>query len=77
HGEGHSFPTRRSSDLAKGNVRDHAPIEQLVVLTNLESLNSVFIRQGLDPAVRLAKLNQIAISQMQSLLASDGTKRLT
>ena len=61
---------------AKGNIRDHAPIEQLVVLTNLESLNSVFIRQELAPSERLLKLNEIAISQMRSLLASDGTKRL-
>ena len=30
----------------EGNIRDHAPLEQLVVLTNLESLNSVLIRQG-------------------------------
>ena len=32
---------------AEGNLRDHATLEQLVVLTNLESLNSVLIRQGL------------------------------
>jgi hypothetical protein len=29
---------------AEGNLRDHAPLEQLVVLTNLESLNSVLTR---------------------------------
>ena len=67
---------RTANPDAKGNIRDHAPIEQLVVLTNLESLNSVFIRQELAPSERLLKLNEIAISQMRSLLASDGTKRL-
>jgi hypothetical protein len=67
---------RTANHDAKGNIRDHAPIEQLVVLTNLESLNSVFIRQELAPSERLLKLNEIAISQMRSLLASDGTKRL-
>jgi hypothetical protein len=67
---------RTANPDAKGNIRDHAPIEQLVVLTNLESLNSVFIRQELAPSERLLKLNDIAISQMRSLLASDGTKRL-
>ena len=67
---------RKANPDAKGNIRDHAPIEQLVVLTNLESLNSVFIRQELAPSERLLKLNEIAISQMRSLLASDGTKRL-
>ena len=35
---------RDSHPGADGNVRDHAPLEQLVVLTNLESLNSVLIR---------------------------------
>ncbi len=53
---------------AEGNIRDHAPLEQLVVLTNLESLNSVLIRQGLPQPERLATLNGIAISQMRTLL---------
>lgn len=61
---------------AEGNVRDHAPLEQLVVLTNLESLNSVLIRQGLSQPERLRKLNEIAISQMRTLLAADNVKRL-
>jgi hypothetical protein len=61
---------------AEGNVRDHAPLEQLVVLTNLESLNSVLIRQGLPQPERLRKLNEIAISQMRTLLAADNVKRL-
>jgi hypothetical protein len=39
---------------AEGNIRDHAPLEQLVVLTNLESLNAVFIRQGLPQPERSA-----------------------
>ena len=53
---------------AEGNIRDHAPLEQLIVLTNLESLNSVLIRQGLPQPERLAMLNGIAISQMRTLL---------
>ncbi len=61
---------------AEGNIRDHAPLEQLVVLTNLESLNAVFIRQGLTQADRLLKLNEIAISQMRTLLANDTMKQL-
>ena len=56
---------------AEGNIRDHAPLEQLVVLTNLESLNSVLIRQGLPQPERLATLNGIAISQMRTLLERD------
>ena len=61
---------------AEGNIRDHAPLEQLVVLTNLESLNSVLIRQGLTQPDRLHKLNEIAISQMRTLLADNTMKRL-
>ena len=61
---------------AEGNVRDHAPLEQLVVLTNLESLNSVLIRQGLSQEERLRKLNEIAITQMRTLLSDHNIKRL-
>jgi hypothetical protein len=61
---------------AEGNIRDHAPLEQLVVLTNLESLNSVLIRQGLPQSERLMTLNGIAIAQMKTLLAASSVKRL-
>jgi hypothetical protein len=59
-----------------GNVRDRATLEQLVVLTNLESINSVLIRQTLSQPERLQKLNDIAISQMKSLLNNKGLKKL-
>jgi hypothetical protein len=59
-----------------GNVRDEAMLEQLVVLTNLESINAVLIRQGLPQDERLAKLNQIAITQMKSFLTNRTIKRL-
>ena len=61
---------------AEGNIRDHAPLEQLVVLTNLESLNSVLIRQGLPQPERLAMLNGIAITEMRTLLTASSVKRL-
>ena len=61
---------------AEGNIRDHAPLEQLVVLTNLESLNSVLIRQGLPAPERLLKLNEIAITQMRTLLSDTNLKKL-
>ncbi len=61
---------------AEGNLRDHAPLEQLVVLTNLESLNSVLIRQGLPQPERLLKLNEIAITQMRTLLSANNVRRL-
>jgi hypothetical protein len=61
---------------AEGNSRDHAPLEQLVVLTNLESLNSILIRQELSQSERLLKLNEIAITQMRTLLADTNPKKL-
>ena len=67
---------RGSHPNAEGNIRDHAPIEQLVVLTNLESLNSVLIRQGLPAPERLLKLNEIAITQMRTLLSGSAARQL-
>jgi len=67
---------RAAHPEAEGNIRDNAPLEQLVVLTNLESLNSVLIRQGLPQSERLLKLNEIAIIQMRSLLSDNNIKRL-
>jgi hypothetical protein len=61
---------------AEGNIRDHAPLEQLVVLSNLESLNSVLIRQGMPQSERLTTLNTIAITQMRTLLAASSMKQL-
>lgn len=52
----------------KGNIRDYATIEQLVVLSNMESTNALMIHQSLEQADRLVQLNQMAITQMKSLL---------
>jgi len=59
-----------------GNIRDYATIEQLVVLSNLESINSVLIRQGLEQPRRLEHLNNIAITQMKSLMQNNALKNL-
>ena len=67
---------RDANPALEGNLRDDASLEQLVVLSNLESLNSVLIRQGLTQSERLSKLNEIAISQMRTLLADTGLKKL-
>jgi hypothetical protein len=67
---------RDANPALEGNLRDYASLEQLVVLSNLESLNSVLIRQGLAQHERLNKLNEIAISQMRTLLADSGLKKL-
>ena len=59
-----------------GNIRDYAAAAQLVCLANLESLNAEFIRQGQTQASRLAKLNEIAIIQMRSLVENTTLKQL-
>jgi hypothetical protein len=61
----------------QGNIRDEATLEQLVVLTNLESINALLIRNEMVQAERLQQLNNAAIQQMKSLLASPTIKRLS
>lgn len=60
----------------EGNIRDTATIEQLVVLSNLESLNAVFIHQRQSQAERLIQLNTIAITQMKALVNKKQIKNL-
>jgi hypothetical protein len=60
----------------KGNIRDHASIEQLVVLSNMESINALLIRQGLTQSDRIEQLNQVAITQMRSLLERGSTAKI-
>jgi len=67
---------RDENNDKKGNIRDYASLEQLVVLSNLESINSVLIRQNLSQKSRLTQLNEIAITQMKSLLANTNIKKL-
>ena len=59
---------REENPNIKGNIRDQASIEQLVVLSNMESINAILIHQGIQQFDRLLQLNQMAISQMKSLI---------
>ncbi len=45
----------------KGNIRDYATLEQLVVLSNMESINALLIRQGVSQQERLLQLNKVEI----------------
>lgn len=67
---------RNENPNADGNIRDMATIEQLVVLSNMESINAVLIHQGLSQSERLLQLNRIAIAQMKSLLGNKNLKKL-
>ncbi|GHT16459.1 hypothetical protein FACS189426_24310 [Bacteroidia bacterium] len=61
---------------AKGNIRDFATLEQLVVLSNMESINALLIRKELPQGERLPELNKVAITQMRSLVENKNFKRL-
>ncbi len=67
---------RSENPSSKGNIRDEATIEQLVVLSNMESINSVLIHNGLPQSERLIQLNKMAITQMKSLLQNTTIKKL-
>ena len=67
---------RDANPGAAGNTRDHATLEQLVVLSNMESINALLIKQGLPQGERLLQLNQVAITQMKSLIQNKAIKRL-
>ena len=67
---------RGANPSAVGNMRDAATLEQLVVLSNMESINAVLIYQGIDAPERLRQLNAIAITQMRSLIGLAAVKQL-
>lgn len=67
---------RDANPKAEGNIRDAASIEQLVVLSNMESINAVLIHQGLPQNERLMQLNKIAITQMKSLISNKQIAKL-
>ena len=58
---------RDNNPDSKGNIRDYANVSQLVCLSNMESINAVFINDGMAQSERLSKLNAIAINQMEIL----------
>jgi hypothetical protein len=59
---------REANPNLKGNMRDYATVEQLLVLSNMENLNAEFIKMGISKQDRLTKLNDVAIYQMQLLV---------
>ncbi len=67
---------REQNPEKEGNLRDYADVTQLVVLANLETLNSEFIKENIEQGERLVRLNRIAISQMRSLVENKRVKRL-
>ena len=66
---------RDANPKLDGNMRDHATIEQLLVLANIEGMNAEFIHMEICQRDRLRRLNAISIRQMHSLTDSVGTLR--
>lgn len=60
----------------KGNIRDYASTEQLLVLANLEAINAELIRQAINQDERMVRLNEAAITQMRSILSSPSIRKL-
>lgn len=67
---------REQNPNKKGNIRDYATLEQLVVLSNLESINALLIQQDVPQEERLLQLNKVAITQMKSLVANKSIQKL-
>ena len=67
---------RDANPDSKGNIRDEATLQQLIVLSNMEAMNADFIRQGLSQSDRLVRLHQSAIQMMESLIDNPSVKAL-
>ena len=52
---------------AKGNMRDAATLNQLLVLANLESYNAVLINQDKNQKERMELLRMLTVQQLQTL----------
>ena len=62
---------RKENPMLKGNMRDYATIEQLLIIANMESLNAYLIEQNIPQADRLKQLNNMARSQLRVLQESN------
>lgn len=69
---------RDANPKSKGNIRDEASINELLVLANMESYNAVLISKGLPQADRMVELRNLARTQILSLenLNNSGMKSL-
>lgn len=67
---------RNLNPKLKGNIKDNATPEQLLILANVENLNAQFIKEGMEQKERLEQLNEIAIYQMGVLINTPSFKAL-
>lgn len=67
---------RKENPGQKGNMRDYATIEQLLVLTNLENINALYINQHIPQSERLRLLRKTAVEQLETLSNSKSAESL-
>ncbi len=69
---------REENPDLKGNMRDYASINELLVLANMESYNAVLIGKGMDQKERMTELRKLARTQLMSLekLGDSSIKKL-
>lgn len=58
---------REENPELKGNIRDHASLNELLVLANMESYNSILISNGVGQEDRMIELRNLARKQLLSL----------
>ena len=71
-----AYDWRKANPDKDGNMRDYATIEQLLVLSNLENINALFIEQGMNQIERLESLNALAKSQLEAITRTKGLMSL-
>ena len=69
---------REENPDLKGNMRDYASLNELLVLANMESYNAILIGKGMEQKERMMELRKLARTQLISLqkLGDSGIKRL-
>lgn len=67
---------RKENPEKEGNMRDHATIEQLLVLANLENINALYISKGMAQKERVTELNALARAQLSAIIGTSGVKQL-
>ena len=69
---------REENQDLKGNMRDYASLNELLVLANMESYNAVLIGKGIEQKERMVELRNLARTQLISLkkLVDSGINKL-
>ena len=64
---------REENPNLKGNMRDYASLNELLVLANMESYNAILIGKGMDQKERMIELRKLARTQLMSIEKLNGT----